>query len=70
MKRYPIDSIYEEMAYIAYHFHWSYSELLQMDHLERQRWCKEISKIIEKINTIEDKINTTEDKINRMKIEK
>ena len=70
MKRYPIDRIYEEMAYIAYHFHWSYSELLQMDHLERQRWCKEISKIIEKINTTEEKSNTFEETINRMKIEK
>lgn len=70
MKRYPIDRIYEEMAYIAYHFHWPYSELLQMDHLERQRWCKEISKIIEKINTTEEKSNTFEETINRMKIEK
>lgn len=51
MKLYPADRIYEEIAYIAYHFHWSYSDLMNMDHKERQRWCKEISKINEKINT-------------------
>jgi hypothetical protein len=50
MKRYPADRIYEEIAYIAYHFHWSYSELMNMTHGERLRWCKEISKINEKIN--------------------
>jgi hypothetical protein len=65
IKHYPVDRIYEEMAYIAYHFHWSYSELMQMDHLERQRWCKEISKIIEKINNNGTKIEEKEVKINR-----
>jgi transcriptional antiterminator len=51
MKLYPADRIYEEIAYIAYHFHWSYSDLMNMDHKERQRWCMEIAKINEKINT-------------------
>ena len=55
MKRYPIDRMYEEIAYIAYHFHWSYSDIVDMDHLERRRWCKEISKMIEKINMTEMK---------------
>ena len=66
IKQYPVDRIYEEMAYIAYHFHWSYSELMQMDHLERQRWCREISKIIEKINNTATKIEEKEAKINRI----
>jgi len=60
MKQYPIDRIYEEVAYIAYYFHWSYSELMQMDHHERQRWCQEISKIIKKINTMEEEIEKVE----------
>jgi hypothetical protein len=50
MKQYPADRIYEEIAYIAYHFHWSYSDLMTMDHGERRRWCQEIIKINEKIN--------------------
>jgi len=42
---YPEERLYEEIAFIAYHFHWSYRELMEMDHRERRRWCEEISKI-------------------------
>jgi len=42
---YPLDRLYEEMAYIAYHFHWPYSEVMRMDHQERQRWVDEIAAI-------------------------
>jgi hypothetical protein len=51
MKRYPIDRIYEEISYIAYHFHWAHQELMNMDHIERRRWCEEIRKINEKISS-------------------
>lgn len=51
IKRYPTDKIYEEISFIAYHFHWSYHDLMNMEHRERRRWCKEISKINQKINT-------------------
>jgi len=47
---YPLDRLYEEVAYIAYHFHWSYEELLNIEHHERQKWCQEISKINRKIS--------------------
>ena len=45
MRAYPLKFLYEEMAFIAYHFHWSYDELMQLDHRERRRWCREISSI-------------------------
>lgn len=45
MKTYPVKSLYEEMAFIAYHFHWSYGEIMQLEHHERRRWCREISAI-------------------------
>lgn len=45
MKAYPVKLLYEEMAFIAYHFHWSYGEVMQLEHRERRRWCKEISTI-------------------------
>jgi transcriptional antiterminator len=48
--RYPLERIYEEVAFIAYHFHWAYEDILNMEHRERQRWCEEISKINRKIN--------------------
>jgi hypothetical protein len=45
MKAYPVKALYEEMAFIAYHLHWSHDELMNLDHLERLRWCDEISRI-------------------------
>jgi hypothetical protein len=33
------------MAFIAYHLHWSHDELMQLEHRERRRWCREISSI-------------------------
>ena len=33
---YPLDRIYQEVAYIAYHFHWSPEDVLTMEHRERQ----------------------------------
>jgi hypothetical protein len=53
MKGCPLDRIYEEVAFIAYHFSWSYEELMEMDHIERSRWCEEISKINRTLNAQE-----------------
>jgi hypothetical protein len=45
IRGYPLDRLYEEVAFIAYHFHWSHEEIMQMEHRERQRWVDEISEI-------------------------
>ena len=45
IRGYPLERLYEEVAFIAYHFHWSHEEIIQMDHQARQRWVEEISKI-------------------------
>jgi hypothetical protein len=50
MTVYPLDRLYEELAYIAYHFHWPYSEILNMDHTERERWVEEIAAINNRLN--------------------
>ena len=42
---YPTQRLREEVAYLAYHFHWSYDQVMQMDHLERQQWVEEVAKI-------------------------
>ncbi|MEH2032161.1 MAG: DUF6760 family protein [Nostoc sp.] len=42
--------MYEEVAFIAYHFPWSYDDIMQMEHRDRQIWCEEISKINRKLN--------------------
>jgi hypothetical protein len=46
----PSDELFEEVAYIAYHFHWPYDEVMTLDHIERRRWAAEISRINERIN--------------------
>jgi hypothetical protein len=45
MTAYPLKSLYEEMAFIAYHFHWPHGEIMHLEHRERRRWCREISAI-------------------------
>ncbi len=38
------------MAYIAYHFHWSIDDILDMEHEERHTWLREIARINREIN--------------------
>ncbi|BFU95605.1 MAG: hypothetical protein NTNFB02_23270 [Nitrospira sp.] len=47
---YPSERLAEEVAYIAYHFHWPADEVLSLDHHERKRWVGEISKINQRLN--------------------
>ncbi|WP_396613688.1 DUF6760 family protein (plasmid) [Haloferax sp. S1W] len=44
------DVLFEEVAFVAYHFGWSRDEVLGMSHWERQRWCEEISDINDAMN--------------------
>jgi hypothetical protein len=39
---YPLDSLRQEVAFLAFHFHWSYEDLMNMEHRERRRWIQEI----------------------------
>ena len=48
--RYPLDRLHQEVAYIAYHFHWAADEIMEMPHRERHRWAKEIGEINNRIN--------------------
>lgn len=50
IKVYPEDKIYEEAAFLAYYMHWSHEEIMKFSHLNRIRWCSEISKINSKLN--------------------
>ena len=42
--------LFEEVAYVAYHFHWSREEIMALPHKERHRWIEEISRINRRIN--------------------
>ncbi len=50
MISYPLDKLYEEVAFIAYHFHWSFEEIMNMEHRERQKWVEEISRINQRLS--------------------
>ncbi len=50
IRGYPLDRVYEEVAFVAYHFHWDHDDILEMPHWERRRWCAEISRINERTN--------------------
>jgi hypothetical protein len=52
---YPLERIYEEVAFLAYHFHWDHQTLMNLEHRERKRWCDEVSRINKKINGEEQK---------------
>jgi hypothetical protein len=40
----------EEVAYLAYHFHWPLNEILELDHAERQQWVGEVAAINRRLN--------------------
>jgi hypothetical protein len=41
----PEDRLLEEIAVLAYHFHWPLSELLDMEHPVRLRFLDELARI-------------------------
>jgi hypothetical protein len=47
---YPLDRLHEEVAYIAYHFHWPRDEVLSLEHRERALWVERIAAINQQIN--------------------
>lgn len=42
---YAADRLYREVAYVAYHFHWSLDDILDLEHPVRHRFTKEIGRI-------------------------
>ena len=40
---YAADTLYEEVAYVAYHFHWSREEILDLEHAERREYVGRIA---------------------------
>lgn len=37
MKLYPESSLWSEIAYLAYHLHWDFDSLLDLEHTDRAR---------------------------------
>jgi len=49
MTRYPSDRLHEEVAYVAFGFHWQLDDILRLDHATRRRWVAEIARINDRI---------------------
>lgn len=50
MTGYPLDRLFEEVAYISYYLHWPYEQVMWLDHRERQQWVAEIARINRRLN--------------------
>jgi len=42
---YAAGRLYKEVAYVAYHFHWSLDQILDLEHPVRRRFIDEIALI-------------------------
>nr|WP_300129569.1 DUF6760 family protein [uncultured Butyricicoccus sp.] len=51
---YPQERLYQEMTFLAYYLHWSRNEVMQLSHLERRRWCQEVSAVNQKLSGTEN----------------
>lgn len=49
MKGYPSDRLSEEVAYLAHTFHWTYDEIMKMDHRERQSWVAAAARLHQRL---------------------
>ena len=47
---YPLERLYEEVAYLAYHFHWDADTILTLEHAERRKWVEQVASINRKLN--------------------
>lgn len=47
---YPAARLWEETAFIAYHFHWTHDDIMSLSHADRQKWCAQITDINRQAN--------------------
>lgn len=47
---YAADRLWEETAYVAYYLHWSFEDILDLEHPVRERVIVEIGRINEKLS--------------------
>jgi hypothetical protein len=47
---YAVDRLHEEIAYVAFHFHWGLEEILDLEHPVRRRYVEEIARINDRLN--------------------
>ncbi|MEV0260664.1 DUF6760 family protein [Streptomyces sp. NPDC050617] len=45
---YATDRIHEEVAYLAYHFHWGLEDILDLEHADRRAYATRIAELVER----------------------
>lgn len=50
MVGYPLDQLNEEVAFIAYHFHWPMESIMSLEHRDRRAWVERISALNQRAN--------------------
>ena len=43
MLRYPVEAIWQEIAFLAYHLHWRLDDQLDLEHADRVRMVRAVS---------------------------
>lgn len=56
MKLKPPGELYRQLSFISYYFHWNLDTVLDLPHLEREKFCREISRINREANSEEKNI--------------
>ncbi len=51
----PVGELYRQLSFISYYFHWPLAEVMELPHLERERFCQEISQINRRANEGEER---------------
>lgn len=50
MNLHPPGELYRQLSFISYYFHWGLEDIMELPHLERERFCREISQINRQAN--------------------
>ncbi|MFI0815884.1 DUF6760 family protein [Streptomyces sp. NPDC021098] len=43
---YAAERIHEEVAYLAYHFHWGMGDILDLEHRDRSRYVEQATALV------------------------
>jgi hypothetical protein len=44
---YPLGRAHQEVAFLGRHAHWTLTEVLDIDHIQRLRWVREVAEQLE-----------------------
>lgn len=51
---YRPEQLFQEVAYLAYYFHWPYTQIMDLNHRERLVWVDQVARINKRLNEAVD----------------